>query len=427
MSGTAAPSRHTTGQGTAGTLRPGDAAETGPLRILLGLEGLALGGVPINALDLGRELRGRGHDVRVFAVDEQVGTSLLPYADRNGLTPTLLPTSSSTLGRVRQMRQLVRVHRADVLHVFGPWLGPAATVAAAGARPRSAVVTNWTMANVDYVPRRTPLILGTRRLRDEAEQVQGRPVWLMEPPVDLVADTPDPASGRRFRAEVGIGDDEVAVVVVGRVDADLKEEGLRHAVAAVGRLDHPAVRLVVVGDGNAFARVAADAEEMNAALGRPAVVMTGARQDPRPAYDAADVALGMGGSALRALAHGRPLVVLGQNGFASTFDQSTVAWFAEHGFHGLTPVPDPAGHLAVQLAALLDPQRRQELGELGRAEVQRFGLAATAERLESIYRAELAAVPGTTRRLLDAGGIAGRALGHEVRAAVRGAGRARPA
>lgn len=398
-----------------------------PLSVLIGLEGLALGGCPINALDLGRTLRGRGHRVEVFAIDEQVRTSLLPYAERSGFSPVRLPARSGTLARAVQIRRLAAASSADVVHVFGPWLGRAATIAAAGPSPRSAVVTNWMMENVGYVPPRTPLILGTRELRDEAEQIQGRHVWLMEPPVDLDADRPDPAAGRRFRHELGIRADETVVVVVGRVDTHLKEEGLRHAIGAVEHLDRPDLRLVVVGDGDALDRVRVEADSVNDRLGRPAVVLAGARQDPRPAYDAADVALGMGGSALRALAHGRPLVVLGVNGFAATFDPTTRRHFAEHGFFGEAPTPDPARHLAGELGGLLDTDRRRELAAYGRAEVQRYGLEAAATQLEDLYRTELAALPGTPRRLADAGLLVGRALGHQVRGLRRRWTRAHPA
>ncbi|WP_139209781.1 glycosyltransferase family 4 protein [Microlunatus flavus] len=394
---------------------PGTADDGRRLSVLVGLEGLALGGCPINALDLGRTLRARGHRVEVFAIDEQVKTSLLPYAERSGFTPTVLPQHAGTLERARQIRRLALESSADVVHVFGPWLGRAATMAVAGATPRSAVVTNWMMENVPYVPRRTPLVLGTRSLRDEAERMQGRHVWLMEPPVDLDADAADPEAGRRFRREVGIGDDELAVVVVGRVDAHLKEEGLGHAIDAVERLDLPALRLVVVGDGDAFERVAGRAAAANERLGRPAVVLTGSRQDPRPAYDAADVALGMGGSALRALAHARPLVVLGQNGYAATFDVGTREHFATEGFFGEEPVADPAGHLAHQLERLLDPVHRAELAAFGHAEVQRYGLQAGADQLEALYRTELRQLPGLPRRLTDAGALVLRAAAHDLR------------
>jgi glycosyltransferase involved in cell wall biosynthesis len=389
-----------------------------PLRVLIGLEGMALGGCPINALDLGRTLRARGHHVSVFAIEEDVRVSLLPYAERCGFAVTRLPAATGIVPLSRRIHALAERQSADVVHVFAPWLGPAATVATATGGRRTAVVTNWTMANVDYTPRRTPLILGTAALQREAQARHGSPVWLLEPPVDVELDRPDPAAGQAFRAEVGLAADETAVVVVSRLDAD-KAEGIRYAIRTVARLDRPGLRLVVVGDGNAAAELRQEAAAANRALGRPAVVLAGARADPHPAYAAADVALGMGGSALRALAHGAPLVVLGEHGFARVFEPATVDYFYEAGFFGTTAEPDPVGHLAGVLAGL-DADRRRVLGPYGLAEVRgRFGLAVGAGRLEEIYRAGLAAVPGPVARGTAGAYVLGRALGHQARRAVR--------
>ena len=205
-------------------------------------------------------------------------------------------------------------------------------------------------------------------------------VWLMEPPVDVRLDRPDDAGGRSFRHEHGIGDDELAVVVVSRLDVDLKAEGIGYAMRAVATLDLPELRLVVVGDGNAADDLRAEADRVNAALGRPAVVLTGALVDPRPAYAAADVMLGMGGSALRCLAHGKPLVVLGERGFARTFVPETVGYFSDAGFFGDEREADPVGHLAGLLRELLPEERRKELGEFGLAEVSLRTLSPLASR-----------------------------------------------
>lgn len=400
-------------RGSAGAGR----ASLAPLSIVIGLEGLALGGCPINALDLGRAMRDRGHRVSVFAIDEDVRVSLLPYAERSGFAITRFPTGTGIASLARRIRALAERESADVVHVFAPWLGPAAAVAtAAGRHRRAAVVTNWMMENVSYTPQRTPLILGTRALQQEAQGMHRSPVWLMEPPVDVEKDRPDPDMGRRFRRETGIGDGEIAVVIVSRLDVDLKAEGIGHAIGAVGRLDLPLLRLVVVGDGNAYEQIRRDADRVNAALGRPAVVLTGSLQDPRPAYAAADVVLGMGGSALRALAHGKPLIVLGRHGFARTFEPASLNYFYDAGFFGDEPEDDPVGHLAAAVRALLDAYRRQELGEFGLAEVRgRFSLAAGAETLETIYRTTLEALPGTARRWAGGAYVLGRALGHQGR------------
>ena len=131
-----------------------------PLRILVGLESTALGGTPINALDLAAALRERGHDLSVFAVDEPGKESVLPYAERLDLTPTILPPGSKMLVRAAQIHALARQWRADLVHVYGPWLTTAAAVATGLGGRRSLLATNWTMENV-YYTRSVPVIVGT--------------------------------------------------------------------------------------------------------------------------------------------------------------------------------------------------------------------------------------------------------------------------
>ncbi len=398
--------------------RRGTLSPDGRLSVVIGLEGLALGGCPINALDLGRALRDRGHRVNVFAIDEDARVSLIPYAEECGFHVTVLPTSAGMASRAWQIRRFAVRHSADVLHVFGPWLGPAASVAVTSRRRRLAIVTNWTMANVSYTPRRTPMIVGTPLLQEEAQAAHGSRVWLMEPPVDLNAEVSESAQ-QSFRHQNGIVDDEIAAVIVSRVDSHMKAEGIGYAVRAVAELDHPRLRLIIVGDGNAFDEIHREAQRVNYQLGREVVVMPGSIYDPRPAYSAADITLGMGGSALRSLAHGKPLIVLGERGFARIFEPASADYFLRFGFFGDEPNNDPVAHLAAQLRGLLDADIRRSLGEFGQAEVRaRFGLDISVEALEEIYRAEIATAPGFARRSIDSAYIIGRSLAHQARRAV---------
>lgn len=401
----------------------GHPSQGAPLSVLIGLEGLALGGCPINALDLGRTLRDRGHRVTVFAIDQDVKVSLLPFAEAAGFTPVLLPTDAGLISRARQIRRLAKSVDADVTHVFGPWLGPAASVAMASGR-RVAIVTNWTMTNVFYTPRHTPVVVGTQRLKDELDPRHDGQVYLIEPPVDLSVDVPDPSRGAVFRREWGIAADDLVVVVVGRVDAHMKAESLNYAVQAIRQVNEPRLRLVVVGDGDAFEQIRTVADGVNEDLGRRAVILTGSLLDTRPAYNAADVALGMGGSALRALAHGKPLVVLGEQGFARIFKPATVEYFYDVGFFGETWVENPVEHLTNLLIELFDKERRDVLGRFGLSEVRlRFGLDVGAANLEKIYRSSLEDLPAAGARFATAGAVVARVVARSTLDAGRGRGR----
>lgn len=398
-----------------------------PLNVVIGLEGLALGGCPINALDLGRALRERGHRVDVFAIDEQVRVSLLPYAEQSGFQVELLPAEAGAVARARQVRAVADRHDADVVHVFAPWLGPAATVAMGSRRRGIAVVTNWMMSNVDYVPRRTPMIVGTRSMQQDAQGRHEARVHLMEPPVDVRGELAGAEGARAFRLEHGISDTDVAAVIVGRVDSQMKAEGLRYGIGAIAALDLPQLKLIIVGDGNAFDEIHREAERVNAELGRRAIILTGVCYNPRPAYAAADIALGMGGSALRALTHGKPLIVLGENGFAREFGPDTLEYFLTDGYYGDEVVDRPVEHLSRLIGRLLDADRRVLIGAFGRDFVKaRFALDSTASALEAIYRLELGEINGTVARRADATRVLGRTLAHQAAERIQRLRSARP-
>jgi glycosyltransferase involved in cell wall biosynthesis len=109
--------------------------------------------------------------------------------------------------------------------------------------------------------------------------------------------------------------------------------------------------------------------------------------NPRPAYAAADIVLGMGSSAARGLAFGKPLVVQGEAGWSELFDENTAAALARYSFWSADAVEHPVERLAGIIAPLLaDDARRAQLGEFGRRfAVERFGLTMMAAKLAAFY------------------------------------------
>src|SRR5690606_25615460 len=154
-----------------------------------------------------------------------------------------------------------------------------------------------------FVPRTVPLLVGTDELRRRCLAEGRAPVRLLEPPVDVEANAPG-VDGAPFRRALGIAPESVLLVVVCRLVRELKLEGLLTACRVVGGLVREGVdvRLVIVGDGAARPQVEEAAARANAEARVRAVQLTGELHDPRPAYAAADVVLGMGGSALRGMA-----------------------------------------------------------------------------------------------------------------------------
>lgn len=408
---------------------PGRVPYARPLRVGIVLEGMALGGCPINAIDLGRTLRARGHHVVLVAPDEVVAVPVLPYAEAAGFEVERIPAECGLPARTRHLRRLVREHELDVLHVFATWLATSAVLACGWSGRCRPVTLNWLMENDFRTTSRMPLIVGTRGLHREALARHGARSYLLEPPVDVERDRPDLAARLAFRERHGIADNDLAMVLVGRIDSLTDEQhsdpdhryadklpGIMLALDAVLRRGDPHLRLVLVGDGSGMDVVRRRADEVNRRLGRDAVVLTGALDDPHPAYAAADIGLAMGGSALRVMAHGTPLVVLGDRGFSRVFSSGTAEFFFEEGYYGVEAPEDPVRTFFDHLDQLATPEDRTRLGAWSLEVVRsRYALQAGAAVLEQLYRDTLDHQDSRWERAHDLAYAGGRDAAGKVR------------
>ncbi|WP_433380404.1 glycosyltransferase family 4 protein [Actinoplanes sp. CA-142083] len=392
------------------------------LNVLVYPHDMAMGGSQLNAIELAGAVRDLGHNVTVIGDNGDLVRLVHDLGLRHVSIPKDRRRPSPAV--TRQLRRLIREEGVDIVHGY-EW-PPALEAAAATfpARRAAAVCTVMSMAVAPFLPDDMPLVVGTQALQERSAAGRRGPTYLIEPPVDVVANAPGHPAGD-FRSRFGLVDDHPAgpvvdIVVICRLVPELKLEGVLTAVDVVGELarDLP-VRLVVVGDGTARDQVEERAAKANARAGRRAVVLTGQMMDPRPAYAAADVMLGMGGSALRSLAFAKPLVVQGEQGFWKLLTPDSCDLFLRQGWYGVADDPG-AGHerLAAILRGLVaDPAQRAALGDYGRRlAVDRFSLQRAAVLQEEIYRAALSA-PGRPALSQARAGLssASGVLGHKVR------------
>lgn len=375
------------------------------MRVLVYPHTMGLGGSQLNAIQLAAAVRDRGHEVIVLS---EPGP-LVERVRAMGLEHIEVPghRRRPSIGVMGTLARLVQDRNVDVVHGY-EW--PPILEAFYGLRSRRGtpvIGTIMSMSVAPFVPRTVPLIVGTERIREAALTAGHRRVTLLEPPVDTEADHPS-IKGGEFRARHGIGAGEVVAMMVCRLVPDLKLEGLLAACDAAGELaraDYP-LRLVIVGDGPARNAVAERAAQANAAAGREAVLLAGALDDPRPAYAAADITVGMGGSALRSMAFAKPLIVVGERGFSELLTLKTAPTFLKQGWYGLGTGSLGHGSDGLRAALLLlleSPELRQTLGSFARQLVlDRFSLRQAARLQEAEYLAAIEQRVGPISTMADA-------------------------
>jgi L-malate glycosyltransferase len=383
------------------------------VRLLVAPHDLTMGGSQMTAVDLAAGAAEAGHDVIVYGIPgplvDHIRARGLEFAAARPLRYRPAPS------RIAQLAALARLHRIDLIHAY-EW--PPCQEAYYGAHlvlGTPLLCTEMSMSVSPLIPRSVPLVMGTEALAADARGSHRAPVWAVEPPVDVEADRPD-IDGTAFRRSRGVPDGTMLLVSVSRLSTTRKLDAVAQAIDAVdllaGRLP---VRLVVVGGGPAEDALRARAATVNQRWGRELIDFTGPMWDPRGAYAAADVVVGMGASALRAMAIGRAVVVQGGEGFSEPFEPATRDHFLYHGFFGSGDGDHGAERLAGQIAGLADPRRRAELGAFGRRTVEeRFSLARALSRQLDIY-AEVLEL-GRRTSALDAATAAGRAVQVELQA-----------
>lgn len=385
------------------------------MKVLVYPHTMELGGSQLNAIQLAKAIKERGHDVAVASRPGPLVAIVKEFDLKHHEIP--LQGMQPSPAVAQSLIQIVRQQGIDLIHAH-EWPPILEAYYGTSFAHRTPVVgTIMSMSVASFLPRSIPLTVGTKRIRAAALAAGYRDVMLLEPPVDTIADHPS-VDGQAFRAKLQVRQDEVLIGIICRLVHDLKLEGILSACDAVENLalSGHEIRLMIVGDGAAHDLILRRAEAVNERVGRAAIILTGQLADPSPAYAAADIVVGQGGSALRGMAFGKPLIVVGEDGFNELLTPESATTFLCQGWYGLGPGSYGNGVLALEaiLTRLIaSADTRRELGKFGRQLCEeRFSLARAATQLENIYlhaikckkhdKQSLKELGSTTLRLINA-------------------------
>jgi len=374
------------------------------MKILVFAHQLEIGGTQTNAIELSAALRDlHGHEVCLFATPgpavklvEQKGLRYIP-------APEALTHPSPS--RMRALRRAVHGERPDVIHVWDWWQCLDAYYTEHLLKGIPMVVSDMNMSLTRILPKNLPTTFGTPEIVDLAKAAGRTRVDLLLPPVDVGFNAADAVDPGPLRERYDLKDDDITLVSVSRLDMHMKVESLTRTLEAVRTLgrDLP-LRFLIVGDGPSRERLEASAATTNAELGRRAVMFTGALLDPRPAYAAADIVVGMGGSALRGMAFGKPVVVVGERGFSLPLTPATADSLYYKGMYGIALDDQGNQRHATDIRELAtqSSRGRAALGEFARQFVVRhFALEAVSTQLAQLCLAAASATPQFRVAALD--------------------------
>jgi glycosyltransferase involved in cell wall biosynthesis len=368
------------------------------MKLLCYTQNLEIGGTQVNAIEIASLLRDRyGFEVIIFAVPgpmvELIASKKLSY----------VPAPVDFNERGSALNRLVLQEKPDLVHVWDHWQVEHAFYRVCIPLRVPIIVTCMEMAVPPSLPRSLPTTFGTPDLQRQARDLGFRSPHLLLPPVDVSENAPGIIDSSNLVNRIKAGTNEILVALVSRLVPNLKGESLYDSFDAIRSLGSSfPVRLLVVGEGEERPKLKAYADRINDQIGREAITLFGPLVDPRPAYEAAHVVIGMGGSALRGMAFGKPVIVVGAGGFAQTLTPETASYFYEFGIYGRSQRKSAESNLAAELMPLLQSERRRaELGLFSRDFVVRnYSLEALVEKFASLS-AQVSPIRISTRHIIS--------------------------
>lgn len=122
--------------------------------------------------------------------------------------------------------------------------------------------------------------------------------------------------------EFGFGEGKTRIVYVSRMDTD-RSFAAHMLIEAVPYLikEIPNLEVVIVGGGNDFDKIKAEADKTNETLGSRVIITTGGRTDINKFVASGDVFVGVSRAALEAMAERKPAIIAGNEGYIGIFDR----------------------------------------------------------------------------------------------------------
>lgn len=333
---------------------------------------------------------------------EVLGYGRTLEADEKVRSRAALATPFYLLGLRRGVRRLLRRRRFDLVHAH--WIVPNGLVAASAhgdvplaiglhgsdvflaERPGVRRAARWALSRSRLLTGCSPeLVDRVRALGFPAERSRVIPYG-----VDVAKFSPDRSRGRAWRERLGVPDDALLLLGVGRMAT---KKGFHILLEALPELlaARPEAHVVLAGGGDLWDRFAEVGKRWPGRLHLPGMVLRDTLPD---LYRAADLFVlpavhdakgnvdGLPNVILEAMASGLPVVASGISG---------IPLAVEDGRTGvLVPEKDPGALVRALLRLLAEPEAARQMGELGRRKAEtELTWDAVAERYREGYRAAL--------------------------------------
>ena len=371
------------------------------MKILMTLMGLDIGGAETHVVELSKELQKQGHTIIVASNGGVYEEALAQAGIRHVKVPMNQRNVLRMLQSLRLLHSLIREEKPDLVHAHARI--PAFLCGILHKQMHFPFITS-----AHWVFEVTPLLrLMTdwgQRTVAVSEDIKDYLMQNYQVPADQIhvtingIDTEQFAPGPRDAALVenlGIGTGPV-IGTVSRLDKS-RELAAKELIALMPDLlkTVPDAQLLIVGGGNCEDMLRQEAEKVNQAAGRNAVIMTGPRTDIPRLISLSDVFVGVSRAALESMAAEKPTILAGNEGYIGTFAPQVLPSAQETNFCCRGCPQISRENMLSDLLRLLtcSDDERLELGRFGRQVVlDQYSVARMTQDYLNAYHRVLSPV-----------------------------------
>lgn len=352
------------------------------MRILMATMQLDIGGAETHIVELSKALARRGVEIYVASSGGAYVKELEEAGIRHFKVKLHRKTPASMLGAYRELKKIIFENKIDVVHAHARIPGFLCGLLHKKYNFRFVTTAHWVFNT------RFPFNLltdwGSRSLAvsDDIKKYLIDNYGCKDENIRVTingVDTDKFSDGIDFSdvaEEFDFKKGAPRIVYVSRMDID-RSYAAHKLIEAMPALceKHPRLEAVIVGGGNDFDKVLAEAEAMNTALGRRALITTGSRTDINKFAATGDIFVGVSRAALEAMACKKPAIIAGNEGYIGIFDKSKLGVATDTNFCCRGCGETTTEKLTADLLQLLgdgNEEYRKSLGEYSLETVKKY-------------------------------------------------------
>ncbi len=299
------------------------------MKILMATMKLDIGGAETHIVELSKALKRRGNDVWVASA----GGAYEPELKEAGVKHVYVPMSGKKPGDVfaayKTLKNLIIRERFDVVHGHARIPCFILNLIRKSVNFRFVTTAHWVFSlrfPYKYISK-----WGDRSLAvsEDIKQYLIDNYGIQPGNIKITINGIDTAKFSKHTdfsdvaKEFGLEPDKRRIVYVSRMDAD-RSLAAHKLIEIAERLDKriPNLELLIVGGGNDFKNMAAEADAVNNRLKKALIKYTGSRTDINKLVASGDIFVGVSRAALEAMAAEKPSIIAGNEGYIGIFDES---------------------------------------------------------------------------------------------------------